>query len=240
MLRLPSFLVALALAFAALAFAESGTLALTGSALAQDGGQGEAVAAAPEGKARRARPRRRAARAPAPDAAEPKPAGLPPGMQQAAPVVTFGDWNVFTNGQQGKSRVCYAIAQPQARTPNTLARDTGYLFVTVRKSDNTQNEIAVMFGFKPKPAAAQTKPGAAAAPNDPYLALGSSRFGLVVKDENAWVLNQTEEARIVTEMSKTPKATVKTTALAGGATSDEYALAGFPDALKRAREECGR
>ncbi len=165
-----------------------------------------------------------------------KPA-TPPGMQQAAPLVTYGDWNVFTHGQ-GKSKVCYAIAQPQSRTPKTLARDTGFLFVTVRKGDSNPNEIAVSFGFKPKPSAGQTKPGAAPAASDPYLAIGGTRFGLVVKDENAWVQNQAEESRIVTEMSRAQTATVRTISSRGSTTSDDYALGGFSEALKRTREEC--
>ena len=198
----------------------------------------QAASEASEGSSRKRRGRgRRGAETPA--EAEKKPT-LPPGMQQAVPVVTHGDWNVFTNGQ-GKGRVCYAIAQPQSRSPKTLARDTGYLFVTVRKgekADSTQSEIAVMFGFKPKPAASQGKPGAGAAPSDPYLALGSTRFGLVVKDENGWVQNQAEEPRIVAEMGKSQTATVKTVSMRGNPTTDEYALGGFSEALKRAREEC--
>lgn len=163
---------------------------------------------------------------------------LPPGMQQAAPVATFGDWNVFTNSQQGRARVCYAIAQPQTRTPKSLARDTAYLFVSVRKGENVQNEIAVMFGFKPKPAASQEKPGASAASKDPHLLVDRTRYGLVVKDENGWVQNQAEEAKIVAEMGKAQSATVKTTSARGNPTTDEYALGGFGEAVKRAREEC--
>ncbi len=168
---------------------------------------------------------------------EKKPA-TPPGMQQAVPVAVIGDWNVFTNGQ-GKARVCYAIAQPQARSPNTLKRDTAYLFVTVRKAENIQNEVAVMLGFPAKPAAAQGKPGAAAAPSDPSLNIGTARYGLVTKDNNAWLQNPAEETRVVAEMSgRIPKLTVRTTSMRGNPTSDEYALAGFADAMKRAREEC--
>lgn len=164
-----------------------------------------------------------------------------PGMQQATPVAIFGDWNVFASGQ-GKTRVCYAIAQPQVRTPKTLKRDTAYLFVTVRKAENIQNEVAVMLGFPIKPAESQTKsPGQAAstpAPADPTLNLGTIRYGLVVKDGNAWLQNPGEESRVVTEMSRTPKLIVKATSMRGSATNDEYALAGFNDAMKRAREEC--
>jgi hypothetical protein len=167
---------------------------------------------------------------------EKKKAVSAPGMQQATPVAIFGDWNVFANGQ-GKSRTCYAIAQPQARTPKTLKRDTAYLFVTIRKGDNVQNEVAVMFGFPPKPAVALAFAWLAAG-SDPILSLGSSQYGLVVKDENAWLQNPSEEARLVGEMAKLAKVQVKTTSMRGTSTSDEYALAGFGDAMKRAREEC--
>lgn len=164
----------------------------------------------------------------------------PPGMQQAVPVAIFGDWNVFVNGD-GRTRICYAIAQPQTRSPKTLKRDSAYLFVTVRKAENVANEVAVMLGFPPKPAAAQAKPGAAAAPTDPSLNLGTARYGLVVKDGNAWLQNPTEESRVVADMSgRAQKLVVKTTSLRGNPTSDEYALGGFADAIKRARDECSK
>lgn len=166
-----------------------------------------------------------------------KSSALPPGMQQAVPLAVFGDWNVFTNGAQGRDKLCYVIAQPTTRSPKTLARDTAYLFVTFPKG-GAQGEIAVMLGFKPKPAAAQGKPGAAAAPSDPYLTVGNTRYGLVVKDENAWIQNQADEPRIVTEMGRTQTATVRTTSQRGKPTQDDYALGGFSEALKRAREEC--
>ncbi|MER2267768.1 invasion associated locus b family protein [Methylobacterium oxalidis] len=168
----------------------------------------------------------------------PKPAVAPPGTQQAVPLATFGDWNVFVNGQ-GKARMCYAIAQPTTRSPASLKRDTAYLFVTVRKGENVQNEIAVMLGFPSKPAAAQVKPGSPPAPTDPTLNLGRTRFGLVVKDGNAWLQNPADEARVVAEMSaRNPKLVIKTTSLRGNPTSDEYALGGFAEAMRRTREEC--
>lgn len=162
----------------------------------------------------------------------------PPGMQQATPVAIFGDWNVFVNGD-GRTKLCYAIAQPQARSPKTLKRDSAYLFVTVRKGENVQNEVAVMLGFPSKPAAAQIKAGSATASTDPSLNLGAARYGLVVKDGNAWLQNPSEETRVVSEMSgRNPKLTIKTTSLRGNPTSDDYALGGFAEAMKRARDEC--
>ncbi|MGU3465220.1 invasion associated locus b family protein [Methylobacterium sp. C33D] len=169
-----------------------------------------------------------------------KKTATPPGMQQATPVAIFGDWNVFVNGD-GRNKLCYAIAQPQTRSPKTLKRDTAYLFVSVRKGENIQNEVAVMLGFPSKPAASQVKPGSAAAPTDPSLNLGASRYGLVVKDGNAWLQNPAEEARVVSEMSaRNPKLIIKTTSLRGNPTSDEYALGGFAEAMKRTRDECSK
>lgn len=169
-----------------------------------------------------------------------KEAKAAPGMQQATPVAIFGDWNVFASGQ-GKTRVCYAIAQPQARTPKTLKRDTAYLFVTVRKGENIQNEVAVMLGFPVKPADSQAKPAgqaAAPAPADPTLNLGNLRYALVVKEGNAWLQNPGEETRVVAEMARTPKLFIKATSMRGNPTSDEYALGGFNEAMKRTRDEC--
>lgn len=203
-----------------------------------------APSAAEETEAEQPKKRGRRGRETANDASKPAktaPGKTAPGMQQATPVAIFGDWNVFASGQ-GKTRVCYAIAQPQARTPKTLKRDTAYLFVTVRKGENIQNEVAVMLGFPVKPADSQTKPpgqaGTAPAPADPTLNLGNIRYGLVVKDGNAWLQNPGEEPRVVTEMARTPKLFVKATSMRGNPTSDEYAMAGFNDAMKRTREEC--
>ncbi|KQO67935.1 hypothetical protein [Methylobacterium sp. Leaf89] len=203
-----------------------------GPARAQSQAQAQTQEAAPEeaeapGRRKSRRGRERAAKA----------AVTAPGMQQATPVAIFGDWNVFASGQ-GKTRVCYAIAQPQTRSPKTLKRDTAYLFVTVRKAENVANEVAVMLGFPAKPANSQAKANAGPAPTDPTLILGATRYGLVTKDNNAWLQNPAEETRVVTEMGRTPKLQVKTTSLRGNPTSDEYALAGFADAMKRAREEC--
>lgn len=205
------------------------TAAHAQDAAAQDAGGGDA---APTRRGRR-HGRERSKRAE-------KKTATPPGMQQATPVAIFGDWNVFVNGD-GRNKLCYAIAQPQTRSPKTLKRDTAYLFVSVRKGENVQNEVAVMLGFPSKPAASQIKPGSAAAPTDPSLNLGASRYGLVVKDGNAWLQNPAEEARVVSEMSaRNPKLVIKTTSLRGNPTSDEYALGGFAEALKRTRDECGR
>ncbi|MGY2049874.1 hypothetical protein [Methylobacterium sp. JK268] len=180
--------------------------------------------------------------------AEKTEAAAPPSLQ-ASPVGSFGVWNVFAAGE-GKARICYAISQPQTRLPKSLKRDAAYLFVTVRKGERVANEVALMMGFPPKPGSSQTGAGAEtaaanAAPvpapsaaNDPSLAIGAARYALVVKGANAWLQNPAEEGRVVTEMSRGKKVVVKATSQRGNASTDEYSLEGFGDAIKRTREEC--
>ena len=239
MVRVPRLLPVGALALLAsglvtgLVGAMVGAAALTATAVQAQQAEPDGFSDAEPAKRGRRSRRERAPRAE-------RKAATPPGMQQATPVAIFGDWNVFVNGD-GRAKLCYAIAQPQARSPKTLKLDTSYLFVSVRKGENVQNEVAVMLGFPSKPAASQIKPGSAAAPTDPTLNLGTGRYGLVVKDGNAWLQNPAEEARVVSEMSaRNPKLVIKTTSMRGSPTSDEYALGGFSEAMKRTREECSK
>ncbi|MCF4126369.1 hypothetical protein [Methylobacterium sp. SyP6R] len=175
---------------------------------------------------------------------KPKAEAAPPSLQ-ASPIGTFGDWNVFAAGE-GKSRICYAISQPQVRLPKSLKRDPAYLFVTVRKGEKVNNEVAVMLGFAPKPGSSQATTaaanGAVPAPSssasDPSLAIGSARYALVVKGANAWVQNPADEGKVVAEMARGKKVVVKAVSQRGNTSTDEYALDGFGEAMKRTREEC--
>ncbi|KMO38027.1 hypothetical protein [Methylobacterium aquaticum] len=182
-----------------------------------------------------------------PAAAKPKPkAEAAPASLQASPIGTFGDWNVFAAGE-GKSRICYAISQPQVRLPKNLKRDPAYLFVTVRKGEKVNNEVAVMLGFAPKPGTSQTTTTAAAngavptpasSASDPSLAIGPARYALVVKGANAWVQNPADESKVVAEMARGKKVVIKAVSQRGNTSTDEYALDGFGEAMKRTREEC--
>ena len=40
--------------------------------------------------------------------------------------------------------------------------------------------------------------------------------------------------------ARNPKLVIKTTSLRGSSTSDEYALGGFSEAMKRTRDECSK
>lgn len=152
-------------------------------------------------------------------------AGAGPGGGQATLLATFDDWGAYAT-QGGKSRVCYALSQPTERTPKTASRESAYLFVSFRPSENVRNEVALVMGFP-------TKDGGEA-----QATIGNATYGLVTKGQNAWIKNPAEEGQVITTMSRSSSVTVKATSGRGSPTSDRYSLKGFGKALEKARDEC--
>jgi hypothetical protein len=162
-----------------------------------------------------------AGRKPAP---KPAPANAP-GGGQATLVATFSDWSAYT-AQTGKAKICYALAQPKNRLPANLKDTPAYLFVSFRPAENVKNEVAAVLGFP-------TKDGG---PSE--LAIAQTKYDLVTKGANAWVKNPAEEPQAIATMSKGSALTVSATSARGNKTTDRYSLAGFAQALDRARKEC--
>ena len=165
--------------------------------------------------------RRGAAKKPEPAAAA---SGMP-GGGQATLVATFNDWSAYT-AQSGKAKICYALSQPKSRTPANLKDTPAYLFVSFRPAENVRNEVATVLGFDTK------ETGAAEA------AIGSTSYALVTKGKNGWIKNPAEEGQAIATMSKGQAVVVTATSARGNKTGDRYSLAGFAQALDRAKKEC--
>jgi invasion protein IalB len=159
---------------------------------------------------------------PAPGAAA--PAGAPGGAQ-ATLVATFNDWGAYT-AQTGRAKICYALSQPKARQPANLKDTPAYLFVSFRPGENVKNEVAAVLGFP-------TKDGGPA-----EASVNQTTYALVTKGANAWIKNPAEEGQAVATMSRGQSITVSATSARGNKTTDRYSLAGFAQALDRARKEC--
>jgi hypothetical protein len=140
-------------------------------------------------------------------------------------VAEHGDWAVYT-AQAGRSKICYALAQPKDRLPKTVNRDPAYLFVSFRPTENVRNEIALVMGFPTK------EDGPAEA------VIGSTNYALLTKEANAWLKNPAEESQAIATMSRGQNLLVKVQSRRGTALTDRYSLAGFAPALERARKEC--
>ena len=147
-----------------------------------------------------------------------------PGGAQATLLANFGDWGAYAS-QQGRSKICYALAKPKEQQPKDK-RNPAYLFVSFRPAENVRNEVAVVMGLP-------TKDGGEA-----EAVVGKTTYALVTKDQNAWVKNPAEESRVVATMSKGQTLVVKAASKAGAKVTDSYSLNGFGPALERARKEC--
>ncbi|WP_205790118.1 hypothetical protein [Microvirga makkahensis] len=187
------------------------------------------TAAATSSKAKPARDRAASSAKPAAAAAAAaaaKPAQAATGPGGASLVSSHGDWGVYT-AQTGRSKICYALSQPQERLPKNLNRDPAYLFVSFRPAENVKNEVALVLGFPAK----ENGPASAS--------IGSASYDLVTKASNAWLKNPAEEGQAITSMARGQTMLVKTLSARGSSLTDRYSLSGFTKALEQARRECG-
>ncbi|HKN30534.1 MAG TPA: hypothetical protein VJY34_22700 [Roseiarcus sp.] len=179
-------------------------------------------------------------------------------------IATFGDWNVFVS-QSPRGRICYVLAQPKTREPDTLKRDPGYAFISDRPAEGVRNEVSFIMGFDisggtvaeaksdaesdaksdAKPAAkaklskaeanAKAKPKAIATP---LATVGEESFDLLPKGGDLWVKNAARESALITEMKKGAALEIKAASIKGNESTDSYSLAGFSQAMERLQKEC--
>jgi hypothetical protein len=169
-------------------------------------------------------------------------------------VATFGDWNVFV-GQAGKGRICYTLARPKTREPESLKRDPGYAFISDRPGEGVRNEVSFIMGFdvasglEVAEAKSDAKPNAKPAPKSdaksktpaavaPIALVDEATFEMLPKGANLWVKNAAREPALILEMRKGTKLVIKAASLRGHESIDTYSLTGFGQAMERLQKEC--
>jgi hypothetical protein len=158
-------------------------------------------------------------------AAAARPAQAATGPGGASLVTSYGDWGVYT-AQTGRSKICYALSQPQDRLPKNVNRDPAYLFVSFRPAENVKNEVALVLGFTAK----ENAPAEAA--------IGNTSYALITKAASAWLKNPAEEGQAISTMARSGTIIVKSQSMRGSSLTDRYSLNGFSKALDHARREC--
>jgi hypothetical protein len=194
------------------------------AAAAQPAAKTTPTAKTPAAKATAAKPAAAAAVG-AGAAAAAKPAQAATGPGGASLLTSYGDWGVYT-AQTGRSKICYALSQPQDRQPKNVNREPAYLFVSFRPAENVKNEVALVLGFTAK----ENGPAEAA--------VGNASYALLTKAANAWLKNPAEEGQAIATMARSGTMTVKTQSARGSSLTDRYSLNGFNKALEHARKEC--
>lgn len=141
-------------------------------------------------------------------------------------VASYGDWGTY-EAQGPKSKICYALAQPKERTPASLKRDQGYIFISTRPGEHVRNEVSVIMGLPLKEGS-----------GDARAEVGSSNFDLVTKGQNAWMKDSGQEGQLIGVMKKHGRLVVKAPSSKGAVATDAYSLNGLGQALDRVAKDC--
>ena len=138
----------------------------------------------------------------------------------------FKDWESFILSQEG-NKICFAQSIPVVRAPKKIKRDASRLFVSFRPSENIKNEISVTNGYEFKlkaPVAAKS---------------GKKTYDLFSKGRFAWVVDNEDEAKLITTMKKASRLMIIGNSEKGAQTTDHYSMMGFTKAYNTARKSCG-
>ena len=194
-----------------------------------------AQAQSPAPKGAKEPPKPAAAPAPAAKPTTAKPAAPPPAAAAAAGgaeptlIGQFGTWGAYTATPNGR-KVCFALAKPSSSktNPPNRPRDPAYAFVSTRPAEKVVNEVSIMIGYALKPG------------SESSLEVGGSAYAMYTQGDGLWIKNAAEEERMVEAMRKAAEVTVKGVSAKGTETTDTFSLKGLSQALDRLAQDCKR
>ena len=137
----------------------------------------------------------------------------------------FKDWESFILSQDG-NKICFAQSAPVVRAPKKLKRKPSRLFVSFRPNENIKNEISVTNGYEFKPKALVTAKS------------GKKSYDLFSKGRFAWVIDNEDEAKLITTMKKASRLMIIGNTSKGDQTTDHYSMMGFTKAYNTAKKSC--
>jgi hypothetical protein len=214
-LRILTFLVAIAALCGATSLAQAQGAASKG---AKDAPK-PAPAPAPAAKPTAAKP-----------AAKPEPAATAAaGGAEPTLIGQFGTWGAYTATPNGR-KVCFALAKPSSSktNPPNRPRDPAYAFVSTRPAEKVVNEVSIMIGYALKPG------------SESSLEVGGSAYAMYTQGDGLWIKNAAEEEQMVSAMRKSAEVTVKGISAKGTETTDVFSLKGLSQALDRLAQDCKR
>ena len=137
----------------------------------------------------------------------------------------YKDWESFVLSQDG-NKTCFAQSTPVVRAPKKLKREPSRLFISFRPNENIKNEISVTNGYEFKlkaPVAAKS---------------GKKSYDLFSKGRFAWVVDNKDEAKLITTMKKASRLMITGNTDKGDQTTDHYSMMGFTKAYNTAKKSC--
>ena len=137
----------------------------------------------------------------------------------------FKDWESFVLSHDG-NKICYAQSTPVVRAPKKFKRDASRLFVSFRPAENIKNELSVTNGYEFKlkaPVEAKS---------------GKKKYDLFSKGRFAWVVENEDEAKLISTMKKASRLMIIGNSQKGAQTTDHYSMMGFTKAYNSAKKSC--
>jgi hypothetical protein len=158
----------------------------------------------------------------------PPPEAAAPKAQSGAaqPLGTSDSWSAY-QATDGTGPVCYLVGKPQKSEPANFARKPPMAMVTHRPAEKIANVVSFVEGYPIKEGSEVT------------IEIGSGKFELFTKDDAAWARTAELDRTIVAALGKAKRVVVHGVPQKGPATTDVYALAGFPKALALIDKACG-
>lgn len=147
------------------------------------------------------------------------------GEENLKSIGKFKDWESFVLSQDG-SKICFAQSIPVVRAPKKLKREPSRLFVSFRPNENIKNEISVTNGYEFKskaPVAAKS---------------GKKSYDLFSKGRFAWVVDNKDEAKLISTMKKASRLMIIGNTEKDDQTTDHYSMMGFTKAYNTAKKSC--
>jgi hypothetical protein len=194
-----------------------------------------AQAQSPASKGAKEAPKPAAPPAPAAKPSTAKPATPAPAAAAAAGgaepslIGQYGTWGAYTAMPNGR-KVCFALAKPSSSktNPPNRPRDPAYAFVSTRPAEKVVNEVSIMIGYALKPG------------SESSLEVGGSAYAMYTQGDGLWIKNAAEEEQMVSAMRKSAEVTVKGVSAKGTETVDVFSLKGLSQALDRLAQDCKR
>lgn len=144
---------------------------------------------------------------------------------EAVEIGRFGDWRVL-KGSDTTGPVCFAVTEPKETLPAGAKRDAVVLYISTWPKDGIKSEISVLLGYPAK------RGGEAS------VTIGTTVFKLTLRDDKGYVMDPTQELKLLDAMKKGPKLLVQAISERGTTTKDTYSLAGFTQALQGMASAC--
>jgi hypothetical protein len=151
-------------------------------------------------------------------------AAMPLRASDMTRVNTYGDWTLLTDSAT-PHLFCFVTSEPKSSTPKDAPREAPRAYISAWPKDGIRNEVSFRIGFKVKKKALAT------------ASVGARGFKLFGSNDRAFVLDSTQELKLIEAIRKGSTMTVAV-ASDHGTVKDTYSLSGVGAALQKLQDAC--